>query len=252
MHFIAAAAALGLDKAHHFYAGLQGMVGRYQAYIPAADDEKPFGRAHQVPVHQGLESAGPVNPGQCIAGEGQAFFPRAGGANDGLGAHQVIFIAAQDAGLLVGENGQAGSVRPDLHRRVVLKLAFQLGGDVHAARAGIAVLHRAEKFMGLQHQLAAQGGLIVDHQGVHVQLAELRGRGQAGGPAAYDQSVHFQLLHAAEFRRAGDARQPGLAAQGFNFHSRAHGGNAGLHRQPVGDHGTLGALPVGAEDALRR
>jgi hypothetical protein len=68
---VAAAFGQGLDKADDRNAGLEGVISGDKPDIPAADDEKFFGRADEVAVDERLEGAGPVDAGKGVSREGR-------------------------------------------------------------------------------------------------------------------------------------------------------------------------------------
>ena len=104
--------------------------------------------------------------------------------------------------------------------------------------------------MGLQQELAAEAVLVVNDQGFNAPLAQLDRGAQPGRAAADDQGLGLDQLRGVADQIFGQFRQTGQPFQTTDVHPGLYLGHAGLDRQPVGQNGALGALAVGAENAL--
>ena len=249
---VAAALLQRLAEPHHLDARLEGMVGRDEAHVAAADDEEALRGAHHVPVHQGLEGPGAVDARQGVALEDQGLLPGTRGNQEHLGPHQHVVPLAQEAHPAIREHGDGRGLRPDAHILEAPDLGLQLLADVPTAGARVAGLDAAEELVGLEDELASQGGLVVHQDHAHSRLGQLDGGGKPGGSAAQDEHFRLHGLDLAEFGPRPHLRQRGAPLEGLHRHARPHAHHAGLHGEAVGQDGALGALAIGAENALRR
>jgi hypothetical protein len=111
--------------------------------------------------------------------------------------------------------------------------------------------YRTEELVRLEHKLPAKAMLVVDDQRPHASLAQLDGCRQPGRAAANDQALRQDCLNRPGFQSTGNRRQGWLAIERLDVHAPSDRDHAGLDGKAVRNHCTLGALPVGAEDALR-
>ena len=104
--------------------------------------------------------------------------------------------------------------------------------------------------MGLEDELAAEAGLVVGDDDLESHPGEFDGGGQARGTAAHDEDVGGETA----LRGAGSGLvvcgKDGKAVEAPHVHAGLEGGHAGLAREAVHDDRALGALAIGAEDAL--
>ncbi len=250
---VTAAFLQGLHQPGHLYPGLEGVVGRDQAHIPAAGDKKPLGRSDPVAVDQGLEGPGAVHSGQGVARKGQGFLPGPGGHQDHLGVDDPVALAPDEhAHLFVGKDIHGRGIQPDPDRTEPADLLLQNPGDVETPGPGVAVFYGSEELVGLQKKLAAQAVLVVHDQGLDTPAAQLGRGGQARRSAADNQNIRIIGPAPARLGRGLDLRQTGQPLHRLHDHALLDLDHAGFHRNPVGDDRALGALAVGAEDALGR
>ena len=252
VHLVAAALGQRLAQPHHLDAGLQRVVAGDEADVAAADDEQARGRPHEVAVDERLEGAGAVDPGQRVALEDQRLLARACGHEQHFGPDDEVAAVAQDADAAVREHRERRAVQPDADVLEQADVAFEARGDVDAPRARIAGVDRPEELVRLQHQLAAEAVLVVDHERPDARAAQLDRRRQSGRPAADDQALAVDRRDVAQSPAPLDVRQRRLALERGDAHARLDGDHARLHRQAVRHHRALGALAVGAEDPLGR
>ena len=254
---VAAALGHGLDETDHGDAGLQGVVAGDEPDVAASDDEQPAGRPDEVPVDEGLERAGPVDAGEGVARKGQVLLPRPRGHQEDFRIDQDVGPALdEDADLPVAEDRQGRALEPDPDGRERTDLGLEPGGDVDAPGPGEDGLDGAEEAVGLQDELAAEAVLVVDEDGRDAAPAELdRGR-EPGRAAADDQNGDTDGLdRLGRDPGRGPGVDPGQLGQAFHgLHADAGPDelHARLDGNAVGEDETLGALAVGAEDALGR
>ena len=228
------------------------VVAGDQADVAASDHEETLRGADQVAVDQGLERARPVDAGQRVAREDQRLLAGAGGDEKDVGPDDEVLTVAQDAHPAIGEHREHRRVEPDADVLECAHILLEPGRDVDAARAGMARLDRAEELVRLEDELAAQAVLVVDDERADASLAQLDAGSEPGRAAADDQALHVHGLNRVHARLPVDVGQGGQPVEGPDVHARADDDHARLDRQAVGDDGALGALAVGAENALRR
>ncbi len=254
VHLVAAALGQRLAQAHHLDARLQGVVGGDQADVAAADDEQPFGGPHHVAVDQGLEGAGAVDPGQaCCRGtpgtsRGRRWPPAAPGARPGSSGRRA---GCPPCGPRTPP-GRCCCSRCARSRSAAPPSPAWRRCPCRGCRRGRPRCEPKNLWV-CRTSLPPRLGLVVHQDHPDAGLGQFDGRRQPGGPAAQDQALHLERLDVAEAHIGlVHVGQRGLAVQRAHRHAFAHRHHAGLHRQAVGDDRALGALAVGAEDALGR
>jgi hypothetical protein len=244
---------------HHLDARLDGLIGGDEAHVAAAHDEHALGRPHEVPVQQRLEGAGAHDPWQGVARKGEEALPGSGGHEQPLGGHQRVLPlfagalvgAAQHAHGAVLEHGEGGAAAPEGDSGAGLGLPREPRGDVEPARARVHCVERAEEAVCLQHELAAEEGLVVDHEAVHAELVQPDGRGEARRTTSHDEHPRRVVGCVADAEWRAPRRQDRQAVPRREPLSRPEPGDAGLHRLSVGEDEALGTLATGAEEPLR-
>ena len=250
MHLVATAAGEGFDQPHHVDTRLQRVVGADQPHVAPPHHEQLLGAAHLVAVHQSLEGACAVDPGQVAAGKGEPLLSGPAGDQNHLGCDEAVLSLTGHAELTVMEDADDGGVQPDLDRGQLRYLVVQHVTDVDTPHAGVAVGHRTEEVVGLQGELTTQLLLVVHDQDADAQLPQLDGGADAGRTTADDQDLDREILHRGRtlLRRGIAQLRQALAA--LNLHARLDRRHARFDRPSIRNHGALRALPVDTEDAL--
>jgi hypothetical protein len=240
-----------LDHPHHLRPRLQGVICGDQPDIAGSHHQHPAPGEHPVAIDQGLEGAGPHHPGEGGTGETELSFPRPGRHQHHLRFDQPVAAVAHHPDTVIGEHPHRRGRGPQLHRRELGQAGGQIGGDRHPAYARRGEAVGTEELVGLQHELSTRTVLVIDQQRVHSGGTQLDGRRQPGRPGADHQHIDGSHPGGPQLGRLVIDGEFGQRVGRSEVHPVGDRRHTGLHRHPVGDHHTRGALAVGAEQAER-
>lgn len=192
----AALAGHGLDDGANMGASLHALVRSKIADIASTYGEDALAEEGVFLVHHLLEHGGGVHARNIVVFESRHE------RNGACGYHQVVGIDIGNIARLDILDGYAAALEqiPNgaVEENALVAIASQGACDIETAHAAETLfLFEKEKLVGLHIELAADAGVIVNHQIVDTESVELLAAGEAGGAGTNNGHLGFVNLHIA-------------------------------------------------------
>jgi hypothetical protein len=189
-------------------------------------------------------------PYEGIPPEEKRLLPGAGCDEEGHGPDEDVGSPlAEDPHPAVAERGQGHGVEPHLDRLPGADHGLEPGGDVDPPGPGVHGVRGPEEVVGLEDKLPSKRGLSsTGSVRIPRSLSSIAAESPAGPPPMMRTGVSIRGI--SLIRGGVGTRGLREAVCGLDPHPRPDWGHTRLDREPVGDDQALGALAVGAEDAL--